>query len=94
VNTLNSLNGEAHTYGEAGLGYFEIITPDISSLDTIRSRIYDSVTSEKQKKQQQEVDNKPERPLPPPNSDFYQLAEALPPEELETLRQVRIFIFQ
>jgi len=58
VNTLNSLNGEAHTYGEAGLGYFEIITPDISSLDTIRSMIYDSVTSEKQKNQQQEEDNK------------------------------------
>ena len=39
-------------------------------------------------------ETKPHKPLPPPNSDFYQLAEALPPEELETLRQVRIFIFQ
>ena len=58
VNTLNSLNGEAHTHGEAGLEYFEIITPDRSSLDTIRSIIYDSVTSENQKKQQQEEDNK------------------------------------
>jgi crotonobetainyl-CoA:carnitine CoA-transferase CaiB-like acyl-CoA transferase len=29
------------------------------------------------------------KPLPPPNSDFYQLAETLPPEELATLRQVR-----
>jgi catechol 2,3-dioxygenase len=58
VNTLNSLNGEAHTHGEAGLEYFEIITPDRSSLDTLRSIIYDSVTSKKQKKQQQEEDNK------------------------------------
>ena len=56
MNTLNSLNGEAHTHGEAGLEYFEIITPDRSSLDTIRSIIYDSVA--KQKKQQQEEDNK------------------------------------
>jgi hypothetical protein len=39
-------------------------------------------------------DIKPHRPLSPLNSDFYQLAEALPPEELETLRQVRIFIIQ
>jgi len=30
--------------------------------------------------------------LPPPNSDFYQLAETLPPEELATLRQVRSFM--
>jgi hypothetical protein len=49
------LNGEAHTHGEAGLEYFETITPDRSSLDTI---IYDSVTSEKQRKQQQEEHNK------------------------------------
>ena len=58
MNTLNSLNGEAHTHGEAGLECFEIITPDRSSLDTTRSNIYDSVASEKQKKQQQEEDNK------------------------------------
>jgi catechol 2,3-dioxygenase len=57
VNTLNSLDGDAHTYGEAGLEYFEIVTPDRSSLDTITSIIYDSVTSEKQKKQQEEEDN-------------------------------------
>ncbi|MGC2571188.1 MAG: hypothetical protein WA364_06720 [Candidatus Nitrosopolaris sp.] len=30
--------------------------------------------------------------LPPPNSDFYQLAETLPPEELATLKQVRSFM--
>ena len=30
--------------------------------------------------------------LPPPNSDFYQLAETLPAEELATLRQVRSFM--
>ena len=59
VNTLNSLNGEAHTHGEAGLEHFEIITPDRSSLDTVNTIIYDSVTSEKQKKQQEE-DNKNE----------------------------------
>src|SRR5215471_19191337 len=32
------------------------------------------------------------KPLPPPNSDFYQLAETLPPEELATLKQVRSFM--
>jgi alkylation response protein AidB-like acyl-CoA dehydrogenase len=37
-------------------------------------------------------DIKPPKPLPPPNSDFYQLAETLPPEELATLRQVRSFM--
>jgi alkylation response protein AidB-like acyl-CoA dehydrogenase len=37
-------------------------------------------------------DIKPQKPLPPPNSDFYQLAETLPPEELATLRQVRSFM--
>ena len=35
---------------------------------------------------------KPHKPLPPPNSDFYQLAETLPPEELATLKQVRSFM--
>src|SRR4026208_1964903 len=35
---------------------------------------------------------KPHKPLPPPNSDFYQLAETLPQEELATLRQVRSFM--
>ena len=30
--------------------------------------------------------------LPPPNSDFYQLAETLPAEELATIRQVRSFM--
>src|SRR5713101_4916885 len=30
--------------------------------------------------------------LPAPNSDFYQLAETLPPEELAILRQVRAFM--
>lgn len=37
-------------------------------------------------------DMKPSKPLPLPNSDFYQLAETLPPEELATLRQVRSFM--
>ena len=37
-------------------------------------------------------DLKPSKPLPPPNSDFYQLAETLPPDELSTLRQVRSFM--
>jgi alkylation response protein AidB-like acyl-CoA dehydrogenase len=37
-------------------------------------------------------DIKPQKPLPPPNSDFYQLAETLPSEELATLRQVRSFM--
>src|SRR5215472_2055394 len=32
------------------------------------------------------------KPLPPPNSDFYQLAETLPPEELATLKQVGSFM--
>jgi len=36
-------------------------------------------------------DIKEPKPLPPPNSDFYQLAETLPPEEL-TIRQVRSFM--
>jgi alkylation response protein AidB-like acyl-CoA dehydrogenase len=35
---------------------------------------------------------KPHKPLPPPNSDFYQLAETLRPEELDTLKQVRSFM--
>ena len=30
--------------------------------------------------------------LPPPNSDFYELAETLPAEELAVLRQVRAFM--
>jgi alkylation response protein AidB-like acyl-CoA dehydrogenase len=37
-------------------------------------------------------DIKSQKPLPPPNSDFYQLAETLPPEELTTLKQVRSFM--
>ena len=32
------------------------------------------------------------KPLPLPNSDFYQLAETLPPEDLEILKQVRLFM--
>ena len=31
-------------------------------------------------------------PLPAPNSDFYQLADTLPAEELAILRQVRAFM--
>jgi len=37
-------------------------------------------------------DVKLSKSLPPPNSDFYQLAETLPPEELATLKQVRAFM--
>ena len=37
-------------------------------------------------------DIKAPKPLPPPNNDFYQLAETLPAEELATLRQVRSFM--
>src|SRR5215475_2475493 len=37
-------------------------------------------------------DIKPQKPLPAPNSDFYQLAETLSPEELDTLKQVRSFM--
>ena len=37
-------------------------------------------------------DINPPKPLPLPNSDFYQLAETLPPEELATMRYVRSFM--
>ena len=37
-------------------------------------------------------DVKSPKPLPPPNSDFYQLAETLPSAELTILRQVRSFM--
>src|SRR5216117_72468 len=32
------------------------------------------------------------KPLPPPNSDFYQLAETLPAEELADVKQIRAFM--
>src|SRR5262249_61325210 len=35
---------------------------------------------------------KPPKPLPAPNSDFYELAETLPPEELAVVKQVRAFM--
>jgi len=35
---------------------------------------------------------KPSKPLPAPNSDFYELAEMLPAEEREVIRQVRTFM--
>jgi alkylation response protein AidB-like acyl-CoA dehydrogenase len=35
---------------------------------------------------------KPQKPLPAPNSDFYQLAETLPPDDLADLRKVRQFM--
>ena len=35
---------------------------------------------------------KPSKPLPKPNSDFYQLAETLPPNDLADLRKVRQFM--
>jgi glutaryl-CoA dehydrogenase len=38
------------------------------------------------------VDTKQPKPLPAPNSDFYQLAETLPAEELAVVKQVRAFM--
>ncbi len=35
---------------------------------------------------------KPARALPAPNSDFYELMETLPAEELEVVKQVRAFM--
>ena len=35
---------------------------------------------------------RPIKPLPAPNSDFYELAETLPAEELAVLKQVRVFM--
>ena len=35
---------------------------------------------------------KPAKPLPAPNSDFYELAETLPAEELAVVKQVRTFM--
>ena len=35
---------------------------------------------------------KPSKPLPAPNSDFYELAETLPAEEVAVLKQVRAFM--
>jgi len=35
---------------------------------------------------------KPAKPLPEPNSDFYELAETLPAEELAVVKQVRTFM--
>src|SRR3989449_4411992 len=37
-------------------------------------------------------DIRPPKPLPAPNSDFYQLAETLPAEELAVVKQVRAFM--
>jgi catechol 2,3-dioxygenase len=42
MNTWNSLNGDTHILGVAGLEYFTITTPDTS---TIKSIMRDSVTS-------------------------------------------------
>src|SRR5882724_3033590 len=40
-----------------------------------------------------ETKPRPERkPLPAPNSDFYQLAETLPPDDLAVVKQVRAFM--
>lgn len=57
INTWNSLNGDAHSPGVAGLEYFTITTPDTSMLNTIKSIMYDSVTSERQEKQLQGENN-------------------------------------
>lgn len=42
----------------------------------------------------QEISTKKDvrKPLPAPNSDFYELAETLPPEEREVVKQVRAFM--
>src|SRR5437899_12220838 len=37
-------------------------------------------------------DIKPQKSLPAPNSDFYELAETLPAEELAVMKQVRAFM--
>src|SRR5438874_13798212 len=37
-------------------------------------------------------DIKPQKSLPAPNSDFYELAETLPAEELAVMKQVRVFM--
>src|SRR5262245_57131133 len=37
-------------------------------------------------------ETKPHKPLPAPNSDFYQIVETLPPDDLATLKQVRSFM--
>ena len=35
---------------------------------------------------------KPPKPLPPPNSDFYEVYETLAPDELATVKRVRTFM--
>ena len=35
---------------------------------------------------------KQHKPLPAPNSDFYELVETLPAEELAIVKQVRVFM--
>jgi catechol 2,3-dioxygenase len=50
MNTWNSLGGDVHIHGEAGLGYFTIIVPDRSSISAIKSNIHNPVSSEQQKK--------------------------------------------
>src|SRR5215510_14553480 len=37
-------------------------------------------------------ETKSHKQLPPPNSDFYQLVETLPPDDLATVKQVRSFM--
>jgi catechol 2,3-dioxygenase len=51
INIWNSLNGDAHILGVAGLEYFTITTHDRSYLNMISSIIYDPVTPKQQKKQ-------------------------------------------
>jgi catechol 2,3-dioxygenase len=56
INTLDSLDGEPHSDGEAGLENFAITIPDRSSFNTIKSiMLYDS-TSEQQKKHKSDKD--------------------------------------
>lgn len=49
INTWNSLAGDAHTHGEAGLEYFTIIVPERSSINSFKSNIHDPVSSEQKK---------------------------------------------
>jgi len=49
MNTWNSLGGDVHIHGEAGLEYFTIIVPDRSFINAIKSNTHDPVSSEQQK---------------------------------------------
>src|SRR5713101_7189142 len=50
------------------------------------------MATQTQEKPAQEKSRRDQKPLPAPNSDFYELAETLPAEELAVLKQVRAFM--